>query len=103
MIFKLQLISLAVGLTGIFLDVLPLLFIGGIASLGFSCKILLEGGLHPFLVVFVFGYFIFTEGALPGLMYAGLVNLILALTLIPLIQRFFDSRSRKGIESQGKE
>jgi len=82
---------------------LPLFFLGGIASLGFSCKMLLEGGLHPFLVVFVFGYFIFTEGSLQGLMYAGMANLLLGLTLIPLMVKFFDARRRKSMRDQAEE
>lgn len=103
MILTLQLIALALGITGIYFDVFPLLIVGGISSLGFSCKLLLDGGLHPFLVVFVFGYFIFNEGAINGLMYAGVVNLFIGLTLIPLIRKFFDAKRRKAIENQVEE
>lgn len=103
MILRLQLLALAAGFSGWVLHVPALFFLGGSVSLFFVCKSLYEGYLHPFLVVFVFGYFIFTEGSAYGLMYSGLANLTLGLTLVPLLKRYFETRERKKIEAENGE
>jgi len=103
MILRFQFLALAAGFSGLILHVPALFFLGGSVSLFFVCKSLYEGYLHPFLVVFVFGYFIFTEGSLYGLMYSGLANLSLGLTLVPLLKRYLEIRERKRIEAENAE